>query len=284
MKKISAVIILAALCTGLHAQSVPFMVRGTDPRFMATGAVGTENLAATNALSGKKLDAAASYGINLSDTATGIAGFNGYGNFGKLSVGLYGRYNMCAEYEMFNDRGRSLGAFKPSEMSVGASVAYKITDKLAAGVRASYISSKLSPDAAGSSVGIDVSAAYSNGALTAELAVRNLGQKIKYGDYEYALPSFAVAGVSYGTGGFKARAEAGYAFSGSFMAGLGAEYTFVKIVSLRAGFHYGDDTLVPTYASGGLGVQFAGVRLDATWCQPLGGGSGAILAGLGYSF
>lgn len=285
MKRAVSILILAALCANVSAQSVPFLLRNIDTRTNAMAIVGAENLAAGDALSDKTLDAGASYScIAPGSIATSLIGLGGYGNIGNVSVGLYGRYNIGKEYELFNDRAMSMGMFKPTELAIGASVAYVFAEKFAVGARASIISSKMSSAAIGSALGIDISAAYSANGLTAELAARNLGPKIKYGEYSYNLPSMAVAAVSYGIGGFCARAEADYLFAGSFMAGVGVEYTFVKIVSLRTGFHYGDDNYVPMYASAGLGVQFMGLKLDFTYLPPIGKSRGAFMGGLGYSF
>lgn len=285
MKRISLIITLAALCATLSAQSVPFLLRNTDARANAMGAVGAENLAAGNALSGKTFDINASYTyISPKTTNTGLIGLSGYGNIGDISVGLSGRYNIGREYELMDDRAMSLGTFKPGELAIGASVAYVFAEKFAIGAKASIISSKLSNTSTGSALSFDLSAAYASNGLTLELAARNLGSKIKYGEYAYNLPSMAVAGVSYGIGGFSARAEADYLFVGSFMAGIGVEYTFIQIISLRAGFHYGDDNYVPMYASAGLGVQFMGVNLDFTYLPPIGKSAGVFMGGLGYSF
>ena len=69
------------------------------------------------------------------------------------------------------------------------------------------------------------------------------------------------------------------------MAGLGLEYTLADIVSLRGGFHYGDAAkALPTYASLGLGLQFAGVSLDVTFLTASQSLGNTLLFGLGYSF
>ena len=50
MKRILSVIIFAACCVSTYAQSVPFLLYNTDVRAGAMAAVGTEGLAAGNAL------------------------------------------------------------------------------------------------------------------------------------------------------------------------------------------------------------------------------------------
>lgn len=284
MRKIFSIVILTALCAAANAQSVPFIIRNTDARSFAMASVGTENLAAGNALSGKKLDVEASYDYISPDySSPGMIGFNGYGNIGKFSVGLTGRFNLGKEYEIMGDVAQSLGVFQPFEYSVGASLAYAISKKFALGAKASYISSKLIEDPS-TAFGIDLSAAYKANGLKAELAIRNLGSKITYGEYSYKLPALAALGVSYNIGGFTAQAEAGYMFAGSFMAGVGAEYTVKDIVSFRAGYHYGESGYVPSFASLGLGLNIFGAKLNFTYVPIYGSKGSALMGGIGYSF
>jgi len=54
---------------------------------------------------------------------------------------------------------------------------------------------------------------------------------------------------------------------------------------LRGGFHYGDAAkALPTYASLGLGLQYAGVRLDVAFLTASQSLGNTLLFGLGYSF
>ena len=76
-----------------------------------------------------------------------------------------------------------------------------------------------------------------------------------------------------------------YLFSGALMAGLGLEYCIVDIVSVRAGYHYGDAAkALPSFASVGLGVKFAGVHLDAAFLLASKTLGNTLMIGLGYSF
>ena len=95
----------------------------------------------------------------------------------------------------------------------------------------------------------------------------------------------AKVGAAYHIGGFQASAEVDYLFAGAIMAGIGAEYGFKDIAFIRAGFHYGDaQKAIPTYASVGLGVQYWGVRLDATWITASSVLGNSLGFSLSYSF
>ena len=126
---------------------------------------------------------------------------------------------------------------------------------------------------------------YAKDAFSAALGVCNVGSALSYGGESYALPMFAKAGAAYSASGFTASAEVDYLFSGALMAGVGAEYCIVDIVSLRAGFHYGDAAkAIPTYASVGLGVKFAGVHLDAAYLLASKALGNTLTVSLGYAF
>lgn len=285
MKRTILTILLSAACVGATAQSVPFILTGTDPRSFAMATVGTENLPAGNVLSGKTLEMGAAYGNTIPRNAwKGDITFSGYGNTGPISTGIFGHIHPGRRYEAFNDRAVSEGGYTTGEIALGANAAFMFPSHFSVGVGVTIISSTLSDSAKGSGMGFDISGAYSTGGLIAELALRNLGSGIKYGRDKYALPSLAVAGASYRAGGFNARAELGYYLSGALMAGAGVEQTLWETVSLRAGFHYGDEAHVPTYVSLGLGVRIAGVRLDLTCLPPIRSRVTTLAGGLGYSF
>lgn len=285
MKKISIFILLFAVSTGIAAQSVPFVVRNVEPRALAVGSVAMENMAAINALSGKKLDISASYGLWAPENySNSLIGFNGYGNIGKFSVGLFGRYNICKEYDIFDSNAKPLGVFNPNEFEIGASFAYAFAEKFALGARVNYISSILAEAAKGSAVGVDLSFAYKSKGLQLALAARNIGSEIKYGQQSYKLPSLAALGASYSISAFSAYLEADYMFSGSFMGGLGVEYTVIDIFTFRAGFHCGDEKSIPTFVSVGLGINYHGALINATYLPSLSNNGSALLVGLGYSF
>lgn len=57
------------------------------------------------------------------------------------------------------------------------------------------------------------------------------------------------------------------------------------IAFLRAGYHYGtQDKGLPSFASAGLGLKFAGVELNAAYLFASEALGGTMTFGLGYSF
>ena len=285
MKKTIVLAILSAICLTAGAQSLPFLLYNTDPRSLSVASVAREGNAAADALSGRKLDISASYGSWAPETtASSMIGFGGYGNFGRCSAGLSARYKIGNEYEMFGDNAQSLGTFRPGDLAIGASFAYRVADPFSIGLRLNYISSSLAENAKGTAFGADITLAYKKDSFGASLAVRNIGSQISYGASSYNLPALASAAASYTIKSFAAYLEAGYVFSGSFMAGVGAEYTLIDIFTFRAGFHYGDAKSVPTFVSLGLGINFHGAMVNATYLPAIGGNGSAFLVGVGYSF
>ena len=78
--------------------------------------------------------------------------------------------------------------------------------------------------------------------------------------------------------------DADYFFSGWFAAAFGASYTFNDLVSFRAGYRYGGKSPIPSYASVGAGVKFAGVKLDLSYLLGSEVMNNTLAVGLGYSF
>ena len=69
------------------------------------------------------------------------------------------------------------------------------------------------------------------------------------------------------------------------MAGVGLEYGIADIVFLRGGFHYGDAVkAIPTHASLGLGLKYAGVHLDVAFLTASKAVGNSLMASLGFAF
>ena len=272
MRKIIASILFMGICTGVFAQAVPFLNIPSDARTAAMGGTGIslekgaftlDDNMATSAMTHRT----AAFGANFwswapSTSALKLINASGYYRFGKFAVALGGKYCMEKPFDVVSAVGKPLGTYTPSSFTMGAGFAYRIIDPLAIGVTLRYVSSSYYENVKGNTFAADINATFSTGGLRAAIGVANLGGKLR-GD---SLPTLAKAGAAYKIGGFQASAEVDYLFAGALMAGIGAEYGFKDIAFIRAGFHYGDaNKAIPTYASLGLGVQYWGVRLDATW-------------------
>lgn len=186
------------------------------------------------------------------------------------------------KYDLYNRLGRVSGSFTPKEIIIGAGVSYLLRENLSLGATFKYASQSLSSDASYSAVAADVFVAGRFAGLTATAGVSSLGSKVtsSSGD-RYSLPSSGALGVGYGLDlmqglRLNAQANADFYFSGAFAAGAGAELTYRKFVSLRAGYNYGGKSVIPSYGSLGAGVKLFGASLDFTYYLA---GSDSPLAG-----
>ncbi len=185
------------------------------------------------------------------------------------------------EYTVYDASGLSGGSFAPKNLEAGAGFGYRFTEHLSAGANVRYLSSELSPDVSYNAVSFDIMAmatAPLSGSTLLKWAagVSTVGPEIRGSDgARYSLPSstVAAAGIESGIGGrhkVTAEADADWYFKDGFAASLGASWTWADMVSVRAGYHYGGDTVVPSYLSAGLGVKWWKVRLDFAYMFPTG--------------
>ena len=281
MKKILILLTFMLAAQAAFAQAVPALLVPADSRALSMGGVVLPSDAG-------KLDVRAFYGMwapkSAGNTLVGGDAFLRVG--GRVALSLEGRAFLDKPYDIASSTGQVTGTFRPVDWTAGAGVTVGISDAFAIGVKARMVSSAIAANAKGSAFCGDVSFSYTGNIVSASIGARNLGSKISYGGDSYSLPALAaLQGSVMPLNGFTIGAEVDYLFSGALMAGLGLEYTFAEIVSLRGGFHYGDAAkAIPTYASVGLGVQFAGFRLDAAFLTASKTLGNTLMVGLGYSF
>ena len=297
MKRILSTLILsAAAFAAASAQSMPSLLIPTDPISASVAGSGiareatayavADNASAMAFTSGT-FAVAASYGMWAPKAADSqlinAAGY--YRLSDKAVLGLSGTFCIDRQTSITNANGAVTGTYSPKDIVARVGASYLITDCLSAGVTAKMIHSSIGPDLSGTAFGGDVSVMYSQNSLSASLAVCNLGTAIKYGSTSYSMPMYARAGAAYSAVGLSVSAEADYLFEGAFAAALGAEYSIADIAAVRAGYHYGaKDKGIPSYASVGLGVKYAGVELNAAFLLASKTLGNTLLLGLGYSF
>lgn len=304
MKKITT--ILAAflfMAVQMNGQSVPFLNVNADPYSHSMGgatltleqnAFTTMNNASAMVFAPNKTYGGLSYNTwqpdYLNNTNIGIATFS---KVGKWAWGVSAKSFGYESYNITNDKGGNTGTYSPKESSFDLSGAYTISENFAAGVTLRYISSDLGKDASASSVAADISVTYMKDALKLAAAITNIGGKMDYGYGGYKLPSMAKVGANYS---FDIAPEQTLAFNvegdlvmepSAFMAAIGAEYSYNKMINVRAGYHLGDEVVIPSYGSVGLGVKVWKLSLDAAYL--FGGGENSTLNGsfgiaLGYRF
>lgn len=203
----------------------------------------------------------------------------------KFTLGFGGRLYSSKELAVTNLNGATIDTFTPKDIIGNLALSYKVFDALSIGVAAKYISSSIGPDLSGTAFGADVSVSYARRSLGVSAALCNLGTAVSYGGSGYSLPMLAKAGAAYKWNALTVSVEADYLFDGTFAASAGAEYGIAGIAFLRAGYHYGtQDKGLPSFASAGLGLKFAGMELNAAYLFASEALGGTMTFGLGYSF
>jgi len=306
MKRISICLILSvfALIVPGFGQTAQFLTLSPDSYSLSMGGTGVispasafaiyNNNAAT-ALSPFKGAFAASYTMwQPTTTDNQLMSLSGFIKMGKKSaVSLGSRLFLYPAYDLSNPQGSVTGTFKPSELSVDLGYAYNISGAFSAAATVHYISSKLGPEAAGSAFAADLGLMYQPGNFSLGLTATNLGSKIDYGYGPYSLPAQIKLGAAYRIGLkekhlLTAGIQAGYLIVNSgITAGIGLEYSYNNLISLRIGGHYGDSEQgIPSHLSAGLGFNFKGLTLNAAYLlaqkdSPL---ANSLSVGLGWAF
>ncbi len=285
MKRIYLYLIISMLFTSgsLLGQTVQFLTLSTDARTLSMGGTGVvapanafaiynNNSAAT--LSDIKGAFASSYTMwQPGTTASNLINVSGFFKTGKRGAFLLGsRFFLYSAYVMTNDQGSITGTYKPMEITVDLGYAFMITETLSTAATVRYIVSGMSPDASGGAVAADLGLIYKPGNISIGLTATNLGSKIDYGYGPYALPSQIKLGAGYGFHAgekhlLNAAVQAGYLIVNSgITAGIGLEYSYNNLISVRVGGHYGDsEKCIPSYVSAGLGFRFRGLTMNAAY-------------------
>lgn len=283
--RIAIITVFAAFSARLNAQVVNSIVYGGDAVSAAVSgasvamdanAFAVENNAASMALSKGTMSAAASYSIlqpsAVKKNLISAAGF--YKVSSRIAVGADLKYLGYDPYDIVAADGRVTSQFTPNEIAGTVGVAYAFTERISAGAGVSYAMMSLAEGSVLSTVGVDISAMYSAGALSAGVNARNLGTDVM--DLR--------GGAAYRLSFLKAFAQAEYLSGAGFMAAAGAEYSFKEMVFARAGVHYGGPAAIPTSFSVGAGARFAGISADI--CYVIAGKAvgNNLCFSLGYSF
>ncbi len=265
------------------AQALPFTVADANPVTLAKGGAGlTEtssisHSAFTNAaaipFSESMLDVSAGYTmwqpafVNSNVISAGAA-YNMNNKLG-IAAGLY--YGMNPAYDIIGAGGSSAGTFKPSDMHAALGVSYRFIDALSVGINFGYATSSLAEGQSYGTIAADafLMAKFSDFKVTAG-ASNILGTiKSASGD-KFCIPGSVAVGAGYDKSfaekhAIEANLDVDYFFSGWVAASVGAGYTFNDLVSVRAGYRYGGESPIPSFASVGAGVKFFGAKLDLAY-------------------
>lgn len=286
------------------AQALPFTSADYDPVALAKG---TASLTQTSSIayssfgnaaaipfSDLKGDFAAGFTMwapgGVSTNVLNVAGaYNVKQKFG-IALGL--SYGMNPAYDIYDATGAVKGQFKPSEMQFKAGLSYRFLPFMSVGANIGYASSKLAEGTGYGSLVADVFLMAKFGGFKAAAGVSDLGSGITSASgAKFSLPAAASLGLGYDAVlGEKSlvdvQLDADYYFSGTFAAGAGASYTYDDFISVRAGYRYGGESVIPSFLSLGAGVRFMGIRLDLAYLVASGDSplSNTLSLSVGYNF
>ncbi len=303
MKKIhtymvAAVLLLLPAVAG--AQALPFIAAEFDASSLGkagadlveTGSV--SNAAFSNAaaipFSETDLDIAAGYTMWGPTSGNVITASGAYNMKGRLGIAAGFSYGINPSYDIIGANGAPSGSFSPTDMQIGAGVAYRFLDFLSVGANVGYATSALAEGHAYGAVAADVFVMGSFSGLKVALGAANIGTAVtSYNGAKFSLPSSVSIGAGYGRKFAEKHAvdvllDADYFLEGSIAAALGAEYTFNDLVSMRAGYRYGGESPVPSFATVGLGVKWYGIKLNMAYIIGSETMGNTFAIGLGYCF
>lgn len=283
MKRLIPTIALLA-CVSASAQTLPtLLLTDKDARQAALCCPGEAAAAPVAAL---KADACAGRWVTSGISSTMLYAKAAGRLPSGLEASLSGSLILDKPYDITGENGVVTGQYEPEDYYIGLGVSYPFTDCLKAGLRARYICSYLGYGAVASAGGGDIFAMYVRKSFRASLEACNLGSGLEYGAGSYAQPSLARATACWSP--FKwvlLAAGADCLFSGTVMAGAGAEFSIADMVFLRGGYHYGDGAgAIPSYATAGAGVKYKGISVDAVCILASQVLSGTAALKLGYEF
>lgn len=292
MRKIYSILLAGLLPFALHAQeatsdALPFVQIDFNPASLAQGSSVVPTVASIP-FADFTISAGGAFEQYMPEiSATQYISGGAAGKYGKLGAAL--------SFARGSGEEISSESFTPTEILVNAGVAYALLDVLSAGINVKYAKEQLLSDYSNDAVAVDIFAAGvfgKYGSFNYTAGISNVGSKVSSSATgDFSLPAAATAAIGYHYGAFdthlgpsghrvELNARADYFFSGSFAASIGAEYGFGDLVFARAGYHYGGESVVPSFASAGLGLHISMITLDAAYlfASDVLGGSFAVSA------
>jgi len=321
MKKVFYIIISCAVANALAllSQDVAYAQDGSeafpmskvvkDPVLMGMGGAGmaSSSSMAWSAFANpskipfvdKKFDAQFSYlAWNVEGSPSKSLDLGGTFKFNK-NVGMtFGAsYTSWNAYDIYYETNpsESAGTYKPKDIQADLGFGLRLFPYVSVGANARFLHSSISSDASCSAIAADLmfmtdfSFAGLDG-LKATAGITEIGAVSSDDDNSYELPAAVSFGTSYlATFGEKHGIEANldadyYINGGSVSISFGGRYDFNDMISLRAGYRAGGKSAVPSFATAGLGLRFAGVQFDAAYVIGSGGLKNSVIFGLGYAF
>jgi hypothetical protein len=200
-------------------------------------------------------------------------------------------------YDMFGEPTKD---YQPYNWTIDLGYAYMIGNGFSAYAVGNVIFSHLSKNAVGGAFTIGASyqksttiAGNKSANLMLDAKVGAIGPQLDYGNgNKTTMPTYVAVGGAL-TVDVADKHQVGGAWSTRYffrpseyktlMLGAGLEYTYNKMVSLRAGYEYGDRNL--SHFTMGAGFKYGGLHLNGAYMlKTVNAGSSYCTIGLGYDF
>jgi hypothetical protein len=269
------ILLITSFISSSFGQAVPFLNAFSDTRTAAMGNAGYalpspfgahRNTAAIIADNAPTTAVAISYLLWQPQNAnTSLLNAGGYTQFKNWGLAAGFRSNSLPTIEKTDEQGNVTGTFSPSEYVAEVGLGCKINSLLSAGAAFRYLSSDMGGEKKGIAMAADISMLYSNGNISAGIGISNIGSKITYDLTEYVLPARLNAGGAYRYSiddkhALTGIADAAYQLSSGYTGlavGIGAEYTYNHLLSMRTGYHLENSAMGASYATLGCGVHLS---------------------------
>ena len=240
----------------------------------------------------RTLDVAAGYQLWQASNTNNLSLAGAWNVNDKFGLTAGFTYGMCAAYDIYDAGGTVTGTFAPSEMQANLGFGWRFMPWLSLGANVRYLSNTLSEGHSYGAVSSDIFLMSRIRSLTLALGVSSLGSRVESASGAmYSLPASLTFGAGYlaefaETHRVEVLLDADWYFAGALSAAVGAEYNWNRMVSVRAGYRYGGESVIPSYASVGAGVEFIGISLDLAYLIAIGDSpmKNTLTFGLGYSF
>ena len=210
------------------------------------------------------------------------------------------RYAGGLKLKGYDMLGEPTKDYQPYNWTIDLGYAYMIGNGFSAYAVGNVIFSHLSKNAVGGAFTIGASyqkstttAGNKSASLMLDAKVGAIGPQLDYGNgNKTTMPTYVAVGGAL-TVDVADKHQVGGAWSTRYffrpseyktlMLGAGLEYTYNKMVSLRAGYEYGDHNL--SHFTMGAGFKYGGLRLNGAYMlKTVNAGSSYCTIGLGYDF
>ena len=182
--------------------------------------------------------------------------------FGSFGVALGGAYQM----------GVMQGTYTPSDRLVSLGLAYNIGGFVSIGLNARYAAQHFTQEARVSGLSMDISAlGRISPEITVAVGVGCLGGQVQGSADAYPQPAYARAGAAWHHAfgpmhAVELALDGEYNFDGAAAGTIGLEYGYNHTIYARAGYRLaGKKALIPSHLGLGVGLQFRGFRLEASY-------------------